>query len=161
MIERTYERTARVATFCVGHATYWGQFEGLLDSLLGYHGEMVQKIKANGIKTAILSNKFDGAVKALSKEYFGDLIDLPLGEGNGIKVKPDPDGMNYVLDTFGIDKSRCLYVGDSEVDVVTALGVDIDFAVVTWGFRDKDVLKSAGATLFVDTTEQLEKVIFE
>ena len=50
MIERTYQRNARVAVFCVGHATYWGQFEGLLDSLLSYHAEMVQKIKENGVE---------------------------------------------------------------------------------------------------------------
>ena len=50
MIERTYKRCARVAVFCVGHAVYWGQFEGLLDSLLTYHGEMIEKIKANGVE---------------------------------------------------------------------------------------------------------------
>ena len=45
MIERTYKRHARVAIFCVGHAVYWGQFEGLLDGLLAYHGEMIEKIR--------------------------------------------------------------------------------------------------------------------
>lgn len=123
--------------------------------------ELLQKIKANGMKTAILSNKFDGAVKALSKEYFGDLIDLPMGEGKGIKVKPDPEGMNFVLEYFDVNKSRCLYVGDSEVDVVTALGVDIDYAIVTWGFRDRDVLENAGATVFADSVDELEKIILE
>ena len=122
--------------------------------------ELLQKIKQKGLKTAILSNKFDGAVKALSKEYFGDLIDLPIGEGNGVKVKPNPEGMNHVLSVFGLDKSKCLYVGDSEVDVETGLGVEIDFAIVTWGFRDKDVLSSAGATVFADNVKELEEIIF-
>lgn len=131
------------------------------DKTAPYDGiiELLKKLKQKGIKTAILSNKFDGAVKSLSKEYFGDLIDLPLGEGNGIKVKPDPEGMNYVFDTLGVNKDNSLYVGDSETDVVTGLGVGVKTIAVTWGFRDREVLVSAGATDFANTVEELEKII--
>lgn len=126
-------------------------YDGILDFL--------KKVKEKGIKTAILSNKFDGAVKALSKDYFGDLIDLPLGEGNGIKVKPDPEGMNYVFSKLGVKKEECLYVGDSETDVETGLNVGVDTVAVTWGFRDKDVLEKAGATIFADTVSEVEKIL--
>jgi phosphoglycolate phosphatase len=131
------------------------------DKTAPYEGiiELLVALKQKGVKTAILSNKFDGAVKALAEEYFPGLIDYALGEGNGVKVKPDPEGMNHVFEVLGVKKEESLYIGDSEVDVVTAIGVGVDLVAVSWGFRDKEVLLEHGATVVADSVRELHDML--
>ncbi|RAV05582.1 L-fucose/L-arabinose isomerase family protein [Paenibacillus sp. YN15] len=50
MLHRLKERTANIGFFAVGHDTYWGQFEGLLDSLMGYHRVLKEILEGNGVR---------------------------------------------------------------------------------------------------------------
>jgi phosphoglycolate phosphatase len=61
------------------------------------------------------------------------------------------------MEDLGVDK--CIYVGDSEVDVATAKNADVPCLTVLWGFRDKDVLEQAGATHFCEKTEDMAAMI--
>ena len=113
---------------------------------------LLKILKAQGKKTAVLSNKADFATQALAKQYFGDLLDVAMGENEpaGIAKKPAPDGLNAVLAKLGADKKTCVYVGDSEVDIQTAKNAGVDCVSVTWGFKDKAFLQANGAQILID-----------
>lgn len=121
--------------------------------------ELLAQLKGAGIKTAILSNKYDGAVKALAEEYFPGYIDLPAGEQEGIPKKPQPEGIYAIIEKLGSSKEMTLYVGDSEVDAMTAKNAGLPFVGVTWGFRDVEVLRSHGADFIINRPDELWNVI--
>lgn len=106
---------------------------------------------------AIVSNKPDGAVKLLCKEYFGDVY--ALGESSAYPRKPAPDMLYKAMETIGAE--RCIYVGDSEVDVQTARNAGVPCLSVLWGFRDKETLVEAGADHFCQTPADLLKLLKE
>lgn len=106
---------------------------------------------------AIVSNKPDQAVKLLCKVYFGDVY--ALGESGDCPRKPAPDMVHKAMKAIGAD--RCIYVGDSEVDVETARNAGVPCLSVLWGFRDLETLKEAGATHFCKTPSDLLKTLKE
>ncbi len=115
-----------------------------------YNGilKILSDLKANGIKTGVVSNKFDSAVKELCKKYFADLIDIAIGQADDVPKKPAPDGVFKAMRELGADKSSTVYVGDSDVDVATAKNAKLPCIGVTWGFRDREYLK--GANIIID-----------
>lgn len=122
-----------------------------------YNGvvDLLKTLKEQGYKTAIVSNKIQAGVDELVEEMFNGLVDIAVGERAGYKTKPDPDLVNIAIDYLDIDKKNAVYVGDSDVDVMTAKNSNLDMVAVTWGFRDKDFLKKHGATTFIDTPNEL------
>jgi phosphoglycolate phosphatase len=106
---------------------------------------------------AIVSNKPDGAVKALCADYFPGVY--ARGESDDCPRKPAPDMLYKAMEAIGVD--RCVYVGDSEVDVVTADNAGGACLSVTWGFRNEDVLKEAGAQRICCSTAELPRMIDE
>lgn len=104
---------------------------------------------------AIVSNKPDSAVKALCAVEFPGIF--ALGEIPGIPRKPDPGMLRHAMDAIGA--GSCVYVGDSEVDVLTAKNTGIPCLSVLWGFRDKDTLERSGATHFCDCPAQLAQAL--
>ena len=117
--------------------------------------EALARLKADGLALAILSNKPDAAVQPLARAYFADTVQLAVGEVAGVRRKPDPDMLERAAERLGVELRRCLYVGDSEVDIDTARNAGIDCLCVTWGFRTREQLLAAGATRVVDTPEQM------
>ena len=122
-------------------------YEGILDLLC--------KLKEREVKTAVVSNKADFAVKELCEQYFPGLLCEAIGERTGIARKPAPDTVNEVLRLLGMDRTQAVYIGDSEVDVETAQNAGLDCIAVKWGFRDAQVLQSAGAEVIVSDAEEL------
>lgn len=120
---------------------------------------LLDHLKAHGVRMAIVSNKNDPNVKALARLYFPDTIAMAVGEGGGVRAKPCPDTVLHVMNTWGCDPSRVLYVGDSDVDIQTARSAGVDCASVCWGFRPEQELRAAGATLLVHTAQELEAVV--
>jgi len=104
---------------------------------------------------AIVSNKPDAAVKALCADYFPGIY--ALGEATGCPRKPAADMVYKAMKAIGVD--RCIYVGDSEVDVLTAKNAGVPCVCVLWGFRDQEDLEAAGAEYFCQTTEEMEATI--
>ena len=102
-------------------------------------------LKAEGFRLAVVSNKPDEAVRPLVVQHFGTLADIAMGETAQRRRKPAPDMVNDALAALGADKSRAVYVGDSEVDIETARNAGIPCISVTWGFRDREQLLEAGA----------------
>lgn len=102
-------------------------------------------LKKNGCRTAIVSNKADFAVKKLRDIYFGELVDVAIGEREGCRRKPEPDAVLHALEELGTERKRAVYVGDSEVDLQTARNAGMECIIVSWGFRSRDYLLSQGA----------------
>ena len=131
------------------------------DNTAPYDGivEMLRSVKAAGLKTAIVSNKYDAAVQYLKDVTFSGLIDFAVGEGNGIAAKPAPDGVLLALKKLGAAKAESVYVGDSEVDLMTAQNSGLKCVAVTWGFRDKEELIGRGAKNVIDDTDSLASTL--
>ena len=104
---------------------------------------------------AVVSNKPDAAVRLLCKNYFGPIY--ALGQRSDIPRKPEPNMLRLAMAAIGVD--RCIYVGDSEVDILTSKNASIPCLSVTWGFRDRDTLANAGATYYCDTPADLPRCI--
>lgn len=124
-----------------------------------YNGiiEMLSNLKSKGIKIAVVSNKFDLAVKELCKKYFEGFIDFAAGENEaqGIKKKPAPDTVISVLNEFNFAPEDAVYVGDSDVDIMTAKNSNMPCISVTWGFRDKKFLLENGATILINAPSEI------
>ena len=104
---------------------------------------------------AIVSNKPDAAVKALCADFFPGIYSL--GEAAGCPRKPAPDMVWKAMSAIGAE--TCIYVGDSEVDVVTANNAHVPCLSVLWGFRDKEDMEAVGAVHFCeDPTTLAEKI---
>ena len=104
---------------------------------------------------AIVSNKPDTAVKPLCDQYFPGIY--ARGESADCPRKPAPDMVFKAMEAIGAD--RCIYVGDSEVDVLTANNASVPCISVLWGFRPREELEAAGVTHFCETADELVKLI--
>lgn len=135
------------------------------DKTAPYEGipEMLSALKAKGLTLAVVSNKFDAAVKGLMPEYFPGLIDAAAGEAEaaGVPKKPHPAMVHGVLKSLNADPAQAVYVGDSDVDLQTAQNAELPCISVTWGFRDEDFLRSHGGTTFVHSPTQLAQFLTE
>ena len=118
-------------------------YDGILEAL-----EEIRK----DFPVAVVSNKPDVATKKLCKQYFGEDV-FALGECADCPRKPAPDMLYRAMAAIGVD--RCVYVGDSEVDVRTARNAGVPCLAVLWGFRDKQVLEAEGAEFFCDDPKNL------
>lgn len=117
--------------------------------------EALHTLKEQGYNLAIVSNKIQSAVDILHERFFEDTIKISIGDREGQRRKPAPDSVLSVMKYFGTEKGETLYVGDSEVDVLTAKNAQVDCISVSWGFRNTSDLIAAGATVIVDTPQQL------
>lgn len=133
--------------------------EHQLDNTAPYEGisEVIVTLKASGYKMAIVSNKLDEAVKNLNDQFFG--LDVAVGDQDGMPRKPNPDMVYLAMKELQADPESTVYVGDSEVDLVTAQNAGLNCISVTWGFRNVSTLKEAGATVLAADTKELLEVL--
>jgi len=123
--------------------------------------QMLAALRQSGCKIAVVSNKFDAAVKELSEKYFSGLIDCAIGENEaaGIRKKPAADTVFKALKELGGAAEDAIYAGDSDVDIETAKNSGMPCISVTWGFRSREFLVKSGAEILIDTPAQiLEKI---
>ncbi len=132
-----------------------------MDNTAPYDGilTLLENLRSKGIKTAVVSNKADYAVKELCDIHFNGLFDVMVGDREGIPQKPSPDSVIAVMKTLGVDKNRTVYIGDSDVDIMTARNAQLDMIITDWGFRDRDYLEKLGADIIVSDTKTLERLI--
>ena len=116
--------------------------------------EVLQKI-GEKYPIAIVSNKPDAATKVLCKEYFGDVY--ARGESTDCPRKPAPDMLQKAMEIIGVD--TCIYVGDSEPDILTAKNLGVKCLSVLWGFRDRETLTAAGGMYFCDDPRKLPEIL--
>ena len=128
-----------------------------LDTTKPYDGipELLRELKGRGKKLAIVSNKFSAATQDLARHFFPDTIEVAIGERENIKKKPAPDTVVEALRQLGVSKEGAVYIGDSDVDIMTARNSGLPCASVLWGFRDKEFLLEHGATFFAEKPDDL------
>ncbi len=136
------------AAICEDHTK---PYDGILD--------MLAALRERGIRVAVVSNKFDAATKKLCEKYFGDLVEVAIGERAGVRKKPAPDTVYEALKELGVTAEGAVYIGDSDVDIRTAENCGMECISVTWGLRDEKFLIENGAKALVDTPERLLGVI--
>lgn len=117
--------------------------------------DLLSRLKERNKKVAVVSNKFYAATQALCRHFFGDLVDVAIGEHENIRKKPAPDTVEEALRQLGADKVGAVYIGDSDVDIMTARNCQMPCISVLWGFRDKEFLVDHGATTFVHSPEEI------
>lgn len=121
--------------------------------------EMLMALQQRHIRTAIVSNKIHTAVEALHQRFFAETINTAIGESATIRRKPHPDGVQEAMRRLGSTPQTSLYVGDSEVDLLTAQQCGIKCITVLWGFRDEDFLRRHGATTCIRHPHELLSII--
>ena len=121
--------------------------------------EMLDQLSAEGVKHAIVSNKIDFAVKALSRAYFGERMCAAIGDDPSRAKKPAPDSVFAAMREMGVTAQETVYVGDSDVDVLTARNAGVPCVAVLWGFRDEACLRAAGAGRLAHTPDELREII--
>ena len=117
--------------------------------------DMLDKLIHSDFDIAIVSNKIDSAVKSLSAKFFGERIKSAIGEKPSVRHKPEPDMVFMAMEEMGADKENSIYIGDSEVDIQTAKKAGIPCISVLWGFKDRKFLENSGATVIVESMEEL------
>ncbi len=126
--------------------------EHCLDATCPYPGvlPLLAELKRRGVKMAIVSNKLHPAVQELNEHFFKEYITSAVGESATVRRKPNPDAVLAALKELGSTPEEAIYVGDSEVDLATAQNAGLPCALVLWGFRDEDFLRTLpGATCFL------------
>lgn len=128
-----------------------------LDTTEPYPGimEMLRALKDEGKQIAVVSNKFYKATEELCSHFFAGLVDVAIGERDDIRKKPAPDTVEEALRRLKAGCIHAVYVGDSDVDIQTAMNSGLPCISVLWGFRDKDFLLAHGATTFVASPHEL------
>lgn len=122
-------------------------YPNILDTLL--------KLKNEGYKLAVLSNKAQPAVTKLCDIYFKDLLDAAIGAKPDIPKKPAPDALFLCAKELNININDVVYIGDSDVDVHTARNAGVAGIAVTWGFRSEESLINAGAVNLAKNANEL------
>lgn len=121
--------------------------------------ELMKELRQRGKKIAIVSNKMDPAVKILDQDYFVGLTDAAIGESELIPKKPAPNMVQKALEELGVTQDQAVYVGDSEVDIQTAVNSNLPCISVTWGFREPQFLLEHGAEHLIDYPLELLDLI--
>lgn len=121
------------------------------DGILG----LLATLKARGAKLAVVSNKFYAATQELCRHFFGDTIAVAIGERETIRKKPAPDTVLEAMKQLEADAKTTVYIGDSDVDIITAHNCGLPCISVLWGFRDKEFLLRHGATTLVSRPAEI------
>ena len=112
--------------------------------------ELLTTLNKKGIKCAIVSNKFDGAVQELKDKYFSGLIEIAVGESPDVRKKPAPDSVLKVMEILNVNNDEVVFVGDADTDIETSKNASIKCVSVLWGFRSKEFLLDKGGSIFVN-----------
>lgn len=110
--------------------------------------ELLAELRRRGCRMAVVSNKLQAGVTELRDAYLAEWVDIAIGEREGIARKPDPAMVLAAMAALGSQPCGTFYVGDSDVDILTAQRAGIPCVSVLWGFRDKPFLLRHGATHF-------------
>lgn len=128
-----------------------------------YNGimEVLYTLKKENIKVGIVSNKADSAVDLLTRTFFKGLVDVSIGELPDMKLKPHPDTIEYAMKLMCVTADETVYIGDSEVDILTAENAGVPCVSVSWGFKSKEFLIENNERVIIDEPKDLLKEIFE
>ncbi len=143
-----------------GFMAYYRQ--NFLVNTVAYDGifEALNTLSAMGLKLAVVSNKADEMTKRVVSEIFGDGIFLKVaGKREGYPVKPDPTLTLEIIGKLGVKPQECAFVGDSGIDIATAVNSGCFPLGVLWGFRTKKELLENGAKALASEPFEIVEII--
>lgn len=121
--------------------------------------ELINALRARKIKIAVLTNKpQDRAVDVINNLFGQDCFDIVLGHCTERKKKPSPEGAFYIAEKLGLERDKCVYVGDTNTDMKTGRSAGMFTIGVLWGFRDRKELEENGADMIVEKPEEILKL---
>ena len=131
-----------------------------MQMLQSYDGSnfVLRRLRRMGIRTAVVSNKPDPAVKKLAADCFEGLFDAAMGEQAGIRRKPAPDMTVAALRALGVPAADAIYLGDTEIDVAAAASAQMECVCVSWGFRPRAFLEGLRPLAIIDRPLDLMQV---
>lgn len=134
-------------------------FAHIADCTRPYDGieELLNTLKENGCRLAVVSNKSDKLTQKVIKICFGDAFDAVAGQKEDVKPKPDPEAVYGVMEILGAEKGDTVFIGDSDIDVKTAHNAGLPCIGVTWGNRSREVLVENGADFIADSAAEILK----
>ncbi len=146
------------------YADFSRAFVGCDNALTTLYDGEEQALKDFGdrkIRLAILTNKPQRAAENVCKKHLDKFgFDFVVGQTDGVPLKPDPYTTLKLIEKFGVKKSECVFVGDGETDVQTAARAGIKCISVLWGFRTRSQLLNAGGSIFAESYNRLQKLIY-
>jgi len=121
--------------------------------------EALLRLKACGIRTAVLSNKPQKQVEDnIYSTYGRDMFDRVYGERKGIPLKPDPESLRMLIHEFGFGTEKCLYFGDTNTDMETGKNAGVHTAGVLWGFRDREELQHFSPEALLESPAEIPEL---
>lgn len=125
-----------------------------------YGEEMLLNLQSKGVQLAVLSNKPHMFVGTILNHLFPNIkFNVAWGKKDGFLIKPNPQSVNALLEQLGADKTETVYIGDSNVDVLTAKNGEVAFIGCSWGFRGEAEMREAGATIIAHSCKELQDLI--
>lgn len=120
--------------------------------------ETLRELKKRGLKLAVCSNKPHPAAVKVIDQMFSGIFDLVLGQHDGIRRKPAPDGAWKIAEKFGVKPEECLYIGDTRTDMETGKAAGMHTVGALWGFRDRQELEESGAEVLAQNPKSLIEI---
>lgn len=112
--------------------------------------QLLAELDARGVRLAIASNKFQEGTAFLAERFFPDIrFAAVFGQRQGVPTKPDPTVVGEIISIAGAERADTLYIGDSDVDMQTAINAGVESVGVSWGFRGAEELRQSGAAHIV------------
>ncbi len=137
--------------------------EHYADKTTAYNGidELLGELKTKGLKIAVVSNKADQMTGVVVNKLFGDIFDCVTGKREGYPTKPDPTLTLEIIEKLGANPAECLFVGDSGMDMATAVNSGCVAVGVLWGFRGEDELLKNGAQYIIKNPIEVIDILKE
>ena len=118
--------------------------------------ELLEGLKQEGLKIAVLSNKpHVAAIEVVEKIFGKDMFHKVQGQTEKVPRKPSPIGALTIAEEFSVRPEECLYLGDTDTDMETGHSAGMFTIGVTWGFRPRTELEEHRADLIVDRPEEI------
>lgn len=121
--------------------------------------ELLGELRKLNVKTAVVTNKNEDIAEAVVEHYFGGLFDAVIGQIDGVPLKPALDGVYRAIEKLGADREKCVYLGDSEVDCMTAHNASLPIIGVLWGFRGRDIHEKYGSEYIIEKPSEILEII--
>ena len=167
-IRRLVERFAPPGTDQTALDAAYDQFSAWYDAhkedrTAPYPGvpQAVQALKEAGVSVAVLSNKADRMAGPVVEHYYPGVFPFIQGAVDGLPVKPDPTLLRRLMERMGAGPADTLFVGDSNVDIQTAKNGGLASCGVLWGSRTRAELEEEGASIIVETPQELVQVVLD
>lgn len=155
--KRTEENIALVRRHFMA---YYDQHNADLSTPYPGIADMLSRLQEAGVMLAVASNKYQSATEKLVAHYFLHInFVCVLGQRQGIPVKPSPNIVHEIMEKANVGKSDTLYVGDSGVDMQTAINAGIDAVGVSWGFRSQAELASYNPHAIANHADELAELV--